>query len=435
MCWPDILVWDKLEDICHSVVDYKRTAVRSGHGIGKSWLLARIAIWFLTVYKPSIVLTTAPTGRQVEKILWKEIHAAYKSSKIPLGGKLLQVEWKISEDNYAVGFSTDEKADSRDFGSTKFQGFHSPNLLVLLDEGAGILPEIYTGLSSLLTGGNNKAIAIGNPASPTGPFYDAFTSPIWHKIHISCFDHPNVKTGQIIVPGAVTKEWIEERRQEWPEGTPLWEAKVLGNFPTEGSDTLIPLSWIEKAVYNPNVKREGVKSLGGDVARFGNDENTIFHSVGNHFELYDAFKKVDLMETTGRFIKAKTDCGMEFFAVDDSGVGGGVTDRARELNHAVLPVNFGSAAQDPERFANFKAEAFWMLREDFEKGEISIEDDPILINQLASIKFAYTSKGQIKIESKEDMKKRGLKSPDRADGLVICHYAKRANWMPEVLWI
>jgi hypothetical protein len=102
---------------------------------------------------------------------------------------------------------------------------------------------------------------------------------------------------------------------------------------------------------------------------------------------------------------------------------------------SVVPVNFGSSAEDSERFANLKAEIFWCLREDFEKSLISIPNDPVLINQLASIKYAMTSKGQIKIESKDDAKKRGLRSPDRADALAICHYAKRANWIPEMLWI
>ncbi len=433
MCWPDIFLWDKLLEVCVAVTEDRQITIRSGHGVGKSWLLARLALWFLTVYKPSIVITTAPTARQVEKILWGEIHRCYSTSRISLGGKLLQTELKIDDDNYAIGFSTDSDVSQREYGSAKLQGFHMENLLVLLDEAAGIPNDVWIGLSSLITGENNRVVAIGNPASPTGPFYDTFKNPNWRKINISCLDHPNVKTGQTIVPGAVTKTWTEERKAEWGENSPLYVAKVLGNFPTEGTDTLIPLTWIEKAVENEAVEKGETKAIGCDVARFGDDETTIFVASGNWFELLDAFKKKDTMETTGRLVKAKTDLGAGFVAVDDSGVGGGVTDRLRELQTNVVAVNFGSASSNPERFFNLKAEMFWTLREDMEKGLIRIPNDPVLVNQLASIKFSITSKGQVKIEGKDEMKKRGLKSPDRADGLVICHYSRRANWMPGVV--
>ena len=435
LCWPDIYVWDRLEEICDSIVNNRRTTIRSGHGLGKSWLMARVAIWFLSVHRPAIVLTTAPTGRQVEKVLWGEIHSAYNSSNVPLGGKLLQVNWRIDDGTYAMGFSTDESVSQREFGSTKMQGFHSPNLLLILDEAAGIPSEIWTGATSILTGENNKLVAIGNPSSPTGPFYDTFKSPIYNKISLSCFDHPNVKEGRIIVPGAVTAEWIEERKAEWGEKSPLYQAKVLGNFPTEGTDTLVPLTWVEKAVENPAIVAEGAKSIGCDVARFGDDLTTIYKCTGNWFDLVEAVGKQDTTETAGKLTIAANEHETEFVAVDDTGVGGGVTDILRANGTSVVPVNFGCSAEDPEKFFNLKAEIYWGLREAFEKGEIRIPNIPQLVNELSSIKFSVTPKGQIKIESKDEMKKRGHKSPDHADGLAICFYAKRANWIPEMLWI
>lgn len=434
LCWPEAVLWEKQVEVSEAVVHYKRVTVRSGHGVGKSWLMARLAIWFLTVFKPSKVVTTAPTWTQVEKVLWGEIGAAYRSSRIPLGGELLTTQWKISEDCFALGISTREGVDQREYGSTKLQGFHSPNLLVILDEAAGVPFEIWTGATSLATGANNRIVAIGNPASPSGPFYETFKNPIWHKLSISCEDHPNVTSGDAVIPGAVTLEWVEERKQEWGESSPLYQAKVLGQFPVEGSDTLIPLSWVERAV-KADVPGDDRKSIGCDVARFGEDESVIFRCLGNTYELVESVNKRPTNETAGRLVLAAKESGAEFVAVDDTGVGGGVTDILREQGMSVVPVNFGAAAEDPERFANLKAEIFWNLREDFEKGRISIPDDPTLANQLASIKYSLTSKGQIKIESKEDAKKRGLRSPDRADALAICHYAKRANWIPEMLWI
>jgi hypothetical protein len=428
------MLWEKQVEVAESVVGHKRVTVRSGHGVGKSWLMARLAIWFLTVFKPSKVITTAPTWTQVEKVLWGEISAAYRSSRIPLGGELLSTQWKIAEDCFALGISTREGVEQRDFGSTKLQGFHSPNLLVILDEAAGVPPETWTGATSLATGSNNRIVAIGNPASPSGPFYETFKSPIWHKIEISCLEHPNVTTGETVIPGAVTGDWVEERKAEWGENSPLFQAKVLGQFPVEGSDTLIPLSWVERAI-GAKVAGDERKSIGCDVARFGEDETVIFKSLGNTYELVESVNKRATNETAGRLVLAAKDAGAEFVAVDDTGVGGGVTDMLREQGMSVVPVNFGAVAEDPERFANLKAEIFWNLREDFEKSRISVPDDAVLMNQIASIRYSLTSKGQIKIESKDEAKKRGLRSPDRADALAICHYAKRANWIPEMLWI
>lgn len=435
LCWPDIFTYAKLEEIAEAIVEYKRISVRAGHGVGKTWLLARIAIWFLTCFKPSKVITTAPTWTQVEKVLWAEIASAYKTSRFPLGGDLLQTQWKISEDCYALGLSTKENMENRDFGSTKLQGFHSPNLLVILDEAAGVPKEIWTAATSLITGGNNKIIAIGNPAIPSGPFFDSQKSPIWHKIHISCFDHPNVKEGKIIVPGAVTREWIEERKEEWGEESPLYKAKVIGEFPKEGSDTLISLAWIERAMTRDDIKPEGPVAIGCDVARYGQDETVIGWGAGNYFDLASCMVKQSTTETTGRIAALVSEREAVIAGVDDTGVGGGVTDQLTEQGITVRPINFGAQAVDSKRFANLKAEIFWLLREGLEKDQIRLPNDERLKSQLASIKFGYTSKGQIKIESKDEMKKRGLKSPDRADAIAITYYVTTTQEVPEVMWI
>mgnify|MGYP001600111149 FL=1 len=435
LCWPEAIVWEKLQEIAQSVVDHKRTIVRSGHGVGKSWLMARLVIWFLTVYKPSKVITTAPIWSQVEKILWKEIRQAHHASRWSLAGELLQTEWKIDEDCFAVGISTNERVDQREYGATQMQGYHSPNMLFILDEAAGVPAEIWTASTSLLTSDNNKIIAIGNPASPTGPFFDAFKSPIWNKIHISCAEHPNVREGKTIIPGCVTKDWIEERKTEWGEDSPLFKAKVLGEFPVEGADTLISLSWIERAVDNPLAVKDGNIRLGCDVARYGEDETVLYQREGLCFDLCEVTNKKSTTDTSGRVIASYERLEASVVAVDDTGVGGGVTDMVKEKGLHVEAINFGSAAIDSERFANLKAEMYWLLREEFEKNTISIPNDPILINQLASIKYGYTSRGQIKIESKDDMKKRGQKSPDRADALAICYIAGRRVKIPQILFV
>lgn len=405
--------------------------------MGKSWISAKVALTFLFINYPSKVITTAPTWFQVEKILWTEMRKSHSSAKTPLGGKLLETELKLGEDWFAIGVSTTEGVGNREFGATRMQGFHSPNLLVIMDEAAGIPPEIWKAVDSLVTGGNNKVIAIGNPASPSGDFFECFKSPVWHKIHLSCLDHPNVIEGKELVPGCVTREWVEDRKKEWGEDSPLYKAKVLGEFPDEGEDTLIPLSWAEGASKR-RLTAEGTKRLGCDVARFGGDRTVFYEIHGPVAREVESTSKQDTMVTAGKAKRYKEDGEYDLLGIDDSGVGGGVTDRLNEQNVEAEAVNFGEKAIDPERFFNTRAEAYWLLRERLNpKSEdpLQIPNDPDLIHELTSMKYSVTSKGQIKIESKDDIKKRIGKSPDKADALAIANFIGRREPEPNIIII
>ena len=429
--WPDVVLWDKLEEILDALVNNRRVVVPSGHGVGKTWIEARIALWFLNCFPPAKVISTAPTWSQVSLLLWSEIKSAYNNSKIPLAGRVLQTEIKVREDWFAVGFSTAGDASEREFGTPKFQGFHAENLLLLFDEAPGVKHEIWVSANSLLVADNNKFLAVGNPMSPTGDFYEACKSPLWKKVQVSSFDHPNVKEGKEIIPGAVTKEWIEERRQEWTEESPLWKAKVLGEFPDEGEDTLIPLSWAESCV-GLDLGDGGEKKLGADIARFGSDMTVLAQFWGATLKPLEVVSKRDTNWTIGRIKSENVKYSFDHIGVDDTGVGGGVTDGLTDAGIDVEPFNFGSSATEDDKFENLKAEIYWNLRDAIRDKSISLPDDRELINQLCSIKYKFTRKGRIAIESKDDMKKRGLKSPDRADAVAIAYSTGLVKEAPRI---
>lgn len=432
--WPDIYLWDKLTEISDSVAGNRRTVVPSGHGIGKTFIAARIVLWFLFCHYPAKVITTAPTWPQVKRLLWAEIHKAYNIARYPLGGTLLQTELNIDEDWFAMGVSTDADVAERQFGATRLQGIHSPNLLAVLDEAPGVEQAIWTAIDTLITGQNNKILAIGNPTSPSGSFYNACKSPLWHKVHVSSFDHPNVKENRLIVPGAVTAEWIEDYRAEYGEGTPLWQAKVLGQFPAEGTDTLIPLTWAEACVgLKLNQENEVlVKRLGIDVARYGDDKTALCEILGAEVQPIETIQKKDTNWTIGQAIRKNRQQQYEAIGVDDTGVGGGVTDGLEDAGLEVDPINFGSAAIEADTFENRAAELWWNLRKALETKELSLPNDPELINQLCSRKYRQTRKGKIALETKDEMKKRGLKSPDKADALAIAYGAGLASEAPTI---
>lgn len=404
--------------ICDSIRDNRRTAAPSGHGIGKTWLAARLVLWFLFCYPCSKILTTAPTWHQVENLLWREIRKAHAVSFYPLGGELKQTALNLSEDWFAIGLSTND--------STRFQGIHAPRVMIVFDEATGVAPEIWEAAEGVAVGVNDRFLAIGNPTDPTARFKQICDSGLWKVIPLSAEEHPNVKEGKEIVAGAVTKEWIEERLIEYGgRDTALYRSRVLGLFPEQGDDMLISLADVERAQKRWEKPAGEIKALGCDVARFGSDE-TIF------CEIYDSgvvgemksFRGQNLMETAGR---VKTSNAPRK-AIDDSGLGGGVTDRLREQNENVIAYNAGASPFDKERFLNKRAESWWLVREKLKSDEIALPPDNKLAADLTNIKFSYTSRGQIKLEDKAQVKKRLGRSPDRGDALAI---ALAALYEPE----
>ncbi|MDI6840444.1 MAG: hypothetical protein QMD71_06335 [bacterium] len=433
-------LWSVQEEIINSVRVNQETVVASCHGAGKSYIAANTALWYLFNHRPSVVITTAPTDRQVKGILWKEIRLAHSRAKLPLGGKLLTQELKLDTNWWAWGFTAPE------YDPDRFQGFHEVNILVIVDEAAGVSEQIYEAIDGVLTSEHARLLMIGNPTSTTGRFGQAFKTPGIKKFYISAFDTPNFTTFRItekdIESGAwenkitdnlphpylVTPQWVAKRFQRWGKNSPLYQARVLGQFPTQGTDTLIPLDWIERAVRAELEPGEPVE-LGVDVARYGPDESVWLLRRGSVARIYQTRPMGDTMETAGLSISARRDTGATKIKVDADGLGAGVFDRLKELNEPALEMRSGFAASDSERFANKRAEWWWGLRERFEDGDIDIENDEEMIAQLANIKYKINSRGQIQVESKDDMKKRGLPSPDRADALMLA-FAKQNEVKP-----
>ena len=422
--------WSKQREILTSVLENPRTAVRSAHGVGKTFTAAAVVLWFLFTRYPSVVITTAPTWRQVRSILWKEIHRLSKKMEVKLGLPLvpkldeLTTELRIDDSCFALGLATDE--------SEKFQGFHSENLLVIVDEASGIPVTNWDAINGLMTSQGSRLLAIGNPTQTSGEFFDAFHVKRWmyNTIHISAFDSPNLMGTEEERPYLTSKEWVDEKRREWSEDSALWQVRVLGDFPTAEADALIPLSAIETAAQR-DVEDDGFIEIGVDIGRYGDSESVLVVRRGDSVVRLETLRQKDLMEMTGwiaSFIDLYTvitDDGTKIpprVRIDEAGMGGGPVDRLKEQGYRVSGINGGSRAYDYEKFANVRTEMYWHLRERFLEGRISIPNDEVLITQLAAIRHKYHSTGAreaLIIESKEKMKERGIKSPDRADALAL----------------
>lgn len=418
--WFGVDIWDKQRDIAESVRDHRRTAVKSCHGAGKSFIAARVALWFLHAYPSSIVLTTAPTQNQVEQILWREIRTATQSAKRQLLGRCLNVRYDIAPDWYGLGFKAADTQPDR------FQGFHAEHALVVIDEAAGVAPAVYEALDAVMTSENARMLLIGNPTNPSGVFYDACHSDraLYNLITIAAEDTPNIKAGRTIRPYLITQSWIDDVTSKFGEDSAYVQSRVHAQFPRSGTDNLIALGWVEASaarIDGVNLAPDaGPVDAGVDVARTGEDETVIYLRRGLDVLGFEAWNGYDLMQSVGRIRNALEPYPVGKIKVDVIGMGAGVADRLRELGYDVVDVNVSTSASDAEKWPNLRHELWWELRELFHRNEVNGVIDETTMGQLTSVKYSFDSRHSMPIiESKEQMKKRGLKSPDRAEALML----------------
>ena len=435
-------IWSKQVEICNSVKLNRHTAVHSGHGVGKSWIGAALACWWIDTHPPgeAFVVSTAPTQPQVESILWREIGRLHRKLALPgyiTGGN--QPQWKL-DNGELVGFGR-KPADYIDAEQAKaaFQGIHARYILVILDEAAGIPVWLWDAVESLVTNENARILAIGNPDDPASQFAKVCSPGSgWNLVHISVFDSPNF-TGEEIPDELVdllpSEIWVDERRKRWGEGSLLWTSRVLGLFPKTSKDTLISPDLIFQAINRDLSATKDEGRYGVDVARSGDDESTIYLKQGGVVRRELAQVGLgDTMLLAGEvFNRVRPNNGLRPAVIDVIGIGAGVYDRCKEQDLNVVAFNASEQANDPVKFLNRRAEQYWALREMFIEGLVDLdEEDEELATQLGSIKWKINSAGRIQIESKEDMKKRGLPSPDRADGVMMSTYVgpTPSSWRP-----
>jgi len=340
---------------------------------------------------------------------------------MPLGGQMYRTaRWEHDDRHYAVGFSTDNEYN--------IQGFHSPNLLVIVTEAHNVEQTHIEAVKRLNPA---RMLLTGNAFASSGEFYDAFHggSDLYHTIEIAASDTPNVQEGREVIPGMVTAGQVEERKREWGEESALYIASVLGRFPDNLEDAIVPRSFLLEAVER-QLEPDGPALLSCDVARFGADKTVVYRRQGNVCRLVWKSQGRDTQEVAGHLkMMAEDDPDVNEIIVDDTGVGGGVTDRLNEENVAggrvrITAFNGGEKAKRSDRYVNAIAEAWLELGQAFRAGTIDIDNNPAMIAQLSARRYTVQGDRRIKLESKEDFKKRSTGgSPDDADALAMCYAA------------
>ena len=432
-----VTLWSKQEEVLRAVERKRRVAVKSGNGLGKDFTAAVAVLWYVHAHDPAIVLSTAPTFRQVRHVLWRQIHRLYRNASDTLGGTMLDTRWEVAEDRYAMGLSASD--------ADQFQGFHCENMFVVVDEAEGVAEPIYEAVESVMTSAHPTLLLIGNPTTTSGGFHRAFHRErgIYETITMSALESPNVTSGSIEIPGLTTPAWVEERRQMWGEGSEMFRARIMGEFPDRGEDNLIAISDIDDATYPVGevpAATGGYEpvALGVDVARFGVDRSVIMVRRGDVVVDMLVFHGFPTTATAGQIVASARDSHPQQVTVDETGLGAGVVDILREQGFALYGFN-GSGAPVREEMvcANLRAEGYWTLARRFRDHRIRIPHDAELIAELASLRYRYNSRGKVLMESKESMKSRGLPSPDKADALMLAFLdtgamVERPRWMRDL---
>jgi hypothetical protein len=420
---PKTGLWEGQHRICEAVANNRRVTVPSGHALGKDFLGGGLGLWFLYSFVPSVVIYTAPSIRQVKDVMWKEMLMKYEKRKIDLPGKLTMLNLKVAEGHFMTGFTTKETK-----GQTgKFQGYHSPNILIIVSEAQAVDDVIFEEIEGLMTSNNSKLLLLFNPLRSVGKAARSVTEEEYKTVRLNCLDAPNYKERKEILPGVVSYDWVEAKRQQWGEESPFWYGRVLGLVPPMGVDNVISRALIDK-----NLKRIVYQqSLGHitsvDFACGGLDTTQIYNWIDGKVENEYTFGQTSAPANATNVRLAIKENQSTLFISDADGLGlSNIQFVEKDLKDVVkyikiMPLNSNSRdeEQDPEhQYHNLRAQMWFYTRELLEQGNLPVPDDDCLIEELIEPTYFVNKQGRIQIEPKEDIKERLGRSTNKADAFI-----------------
>lgn len=430
--------WSKQREINDSVAANRYTAVQSCHDTGKSWDMSRLVCWWLDVHPPgdAFAVTTAPTWAQVQAILWREIGKAHDRAedlarrdprRTPLPGRTtLDCKWIIGRELVAYG------RKPADHNQAAFQGIHAPFVLIVIDEGCGVVQAMFEAVDALATNEDARVVAVGNPDDPSSHFAEVCKPGSgWHNITIGYADTPNFTgepVSERVSKSLISRTWVEERRARWGESSPVFISKVLGQFPKDAEDMVVPGSWAFRCKNVPSGDETTAINEAGLDCGAGGDESVMIQRLGKRMIPVFSDQVADTMATADKVHAHMIRLGCKRIKVDTIGIGKGISDQLTRLGkgkYTVVPVNVGESANDKDRFPRLRDEIWWTIgREMSETGDwdLSAMDDDF-IAQLTAPKYAIVpGSRKIKVEAKEETRKRLGSSPDHADAGLLAFY-------------
>lgn len=385
-----------------------REATASGHGIGKTTMTAWLVIWAMSTRPHLSGVVTANTMGQLSTKTWRELALWYKRCINKHWWRWSATKfWHIQHpDTWAVNATPNSEHNSE-----AFAGLHAKYVLMIFDEASAIPDRIFEVATGAMTTPRAMWFIFGNPTKNTGRFKD-------------CFERDKKRWNTRHVDSRTCKMTNKKELQEWVDAYGLdsdfVRIRILGQFPRAGAMQFIPTDIVDKAMLGEILFEAYCHMpvvIGVDVARYGDDMSVLCARQGRKLHEIRKFRELNTMQLAAQVVVMMKDySGAAAVFVDGVGVGAGVVDRLQMLGFPVIEVNGGSTALDETQFYNKTNEIWFRMREWLRGADIPHDSD--LRQQLIGREFTFDDKERIRLERKQDLKKRGLPSPDIADALA-----------------
>jgi hypothetical protein len=401
--------------------DTFRMATSSGRGIGKSALVSWLVIWMISTRIGSTTIVSANSEAQLRSVTWAEITkwlamsinshwyeiAATRIMPAKWLTELVERDLKKGTRYWAIEgrLWSEENPDA-------YAGVHNyDGVMLVLDESSGIPDSIWSVSAGFFTENtpNRFWLAFSNPRRNSGYFYECFNAKrdFWNTKIVDARDVEGTDK-------AVYQQIIDEYGADSAQA----HVEVYGQFPNAGDDQFIPNSYVDDAMKRPKHKDDSAPIvIGVDPARFGSDATVIAVRQGRDIVELRRHRGADTMEVVGYVIEAIEDYNPAMVVIDEGGLGAGIVDRLKEQRYKIRGVNFGNKASKPMMWGNKRAEMWGAMREWLKSA--SIPSERMLKSDLIGPMTKPDSKGALFLESKKDMKARGLASPDAADAIAV----------------
>lgn len=475
----DVLGETLTEDVIammESVRDYPITVAVSSNATGKSHGAARVAVWFYQAFPNCKVFTAAaPPFDNLKNILWGEIGTIVtKHPDMFQSHTVTSLDIRRGPEDFMTGVSIPSSGTDKE-REAKFSGKHQEHMLFVLDEGDAIPEDVYSGIESCMSGGHVRLLIMLNPRQAAGTVFRMQRDNTAHVVHLSALRHPNVLTGEDIIPGAVTRDTTVRRINEWtrpahpderierdalfdlpdflvgvtapkqgggeypplPAGrrkitNPAFSYMVLGQYPSQGTNQLISREWISRArsrydIYvleHGDVPPEGTTGvMGQDCAEMGDDLNVAVGRYGGYVTPFAEWGGIDTIETGSRAVDwYKSHKGITRANVDATGVGAGVAPQMQLSGCVAAGIKVAERPTIKTEIGDFRIlrdQLWWLCREWLRTDPSAmLPPNEDLIEELSTPTYS-TDSGKIEVMAKKDMKEILKRSPNYADALCM----------------
>lgn len=422
------------DEVLDAATKHRRIALKASKGPGKSTVLAWLIWWFLLTRLHPKVVATSITGDNLKDGLWTELAKWQQRSELLKHAFTWTAERIVANDHPETWWASARqwsKSASADQQANTLAGIHADAVLFVVDEAGGIPDSVVAAAEAGLANadaarGTEALLAIaGNPTHLDGPLYRACSREraLWWVKEISGDPDDPKRAPRVSI------EWAREQIRKYGRDNPWVLVNVFGRFPPGQSNALLGVEEVTEAarrVLPPALYQDEVKVLGVDVARFGDDETVLFPRQGRAAYRPKVLRNLSTTDVAGQVANVIDKWQPDAVFVDVTGVGAGVVDHLQAMGHPVVGIHNGGKAFASNRFADRRAEMWWVMAEWIKSGA-TIPDDATLIGELPAPTYTFEAGGSLRLESKKDMKKRGLQSPNRADALALTFAAPVAK--------